>query len=134
MNQQPRAMTITGWVLTGLVSAMMAFSAAMKFSGAPEFMEQFVGKFGYAAQHAVPIGVTELVCLALFLFPPTAVLGAVLLTGYLGGATATHARISDPFIAPIIVGMVVWLALFLRDRRVRALLPIRRRALPSATL
>jgi hypothetical protein len=60
------------------------------------------------------------------LLPRTAVLGAVLLTGYLGGATATHVRINDHnFFIPVVVGIVVWLALYLRDRRVRALLPWR---------
>jgi hypothetical protein len=59
-----------------------------------------------------------------YLIPRTAVLGAVLLTGYLGGAIATHARLGEPFVAPIILGVVVWAGLWLRDPRLRALLPL----------
>jgi hypothetical protein len=123
MDKQPKWMTITGWVLTTLASLMLVFSATMKFVGGAQFDEQFVGKFGYAAEAAIPIAVVELLCVAFYLFPRTAVLGAVLLTGYLGGATATHARVHDPFIPPIIFGVVVWLGLFFRERRVRAILP-----------
>jgi hypothetical protein len=60
-----------------------------------------------------------------YAIPRTAVLGAILMTGYLGGATATHARVGEPFYLPIIVGIVVWLGLFLRDARLRALIPVR---------
>ena len=72
------------------------------------------------------LGILEISCTLIYIIPRTAVLGAILLTGYLGGATATHVRISDPkVVVPIIVGILIWLGLFLRDRRVRALIPFR---------
>jgi hypothetical protein len=119
-------MTVVGWVLTGLVTLMMVASGSMKLMNPPELAKQFVEKFGYPGDVTLFIGIVELSCAALYLIPPTAVLGAVLLTGYLGGATATHVRIHDSFIAPVIVGVFAWLGIFLRDPRVRALLPLRR--------
>ena len=71
------------------------------------------------------LGILELACMIIFLIPRTAVLGAILLTAYLGGATATHVRIGDPFIFPVVTGMFIWLAMFLRDARIRALIPLR---------
>ena len=126
MNANPKGLTICGWALTILLTLLLAFSAVMKFLRPPEMIEQFESVLGYPARLAVPIGVVELLCVVLFLIPRTAALGAVLLTGYLGGAIATHVRIGDQFITPVIVGVVVWLALFMRDPRVRAILPIRR--------
>lgn len=114
-----------GRVLTGLSALMLVFSGAMKLSGNAQMVEQFEKTFGYPGSTLPIIGVVELACVALYLFPRTAVLGAVLLTGYLGGAVATHVRISDPFISPVILGVVIWGGLFLRDPRVRALLPLR---------
>jgi len=75
---------------------------------------------------ALPLGIVELTCAAIYAFPPTAVLGAILLTGYLGGATATHVRVGDLFHMPILVGVLVWLGLYLRDGRLRAIVPWRR--------
>ena len=95
-----------------------------------ELAEQF-GKFGYPEGVLIAIGITEVVCVVLYLLPQTAVLGAVMLTGYLGGAIATHVRVHDNFISPVIVGVFVWLALYLRDPRVRALLPLRQNPIPN---
>ena len=84
-------------------------------------------QFGYPSGLIVPIGVVELACVVLYVIPRTAVLGAVLLTGYLGGAIATHVRLSDPsFAGPLIFGIMVWAGLYLREPRLRALLPLRR--------
>src|SRR5205085_1189623 len=80
---------------------------------------------GYHEGLALGIGVLELVCTAVYMIPGTAVLGAVLLTGYLGGATATHVRVGEPFYAPVLLGVLLWFGLFLRDARLRALLPLR---------
>jgi hypothetical protein len=121
-----RGLFITGWILTVLPGAMLLFSAAMKFSGSRELTEG-MEKFGYAPGLGPKLGVVELVCTLLYLVPQTSVLGAILLTGYLGGATATHVRIGDPFFMPIVIGVVIWAGLFLRDSRLRALLPLRRR-------
>jgi hypothetical protein len=114
-----------GRVLSGLSSLMLVFSGSMKLSGNPQMVEQFEKTFGYPGSTLPIIGVIEIACVALYLIPRTAVLGAVLLTGYLGGAVATHVRIGDPFIAPILLGAAVWGGLFLRDPRIRALLPLR---------
>lgn len=126
MIKQNKAMTWAGWIVAGLLALMLTFSAVMKFQYAPEMEKGWEDKFEYPAALATTIGVIELSCLVLYLYPRTATLGAVLLTGYLGGAVATHARVEDIFfISPVVVGIFVWLSLFLRDPRVRALLPYR---------
>lgn len=117
-----------GRVVSALPVLLLTMSAVMKFSGDPEMLKGFTGMFGYPADTLVPIGVVELACVVLYAIPHTAVLGAVLLTGYLGGAIATHVRIDDTanIVSPVIAGVLVWLGLWLRDRRVRDLLPLRR--------
>jgi hypothetical protein len=107
----------------------MVFSASMKFTGNPQMVDEFVNRFGYAASAAPVLGVIELTCVVLYAIPRTAVLGAILLTGYLGGAVATHVRIGDPtFVAPLGLGVVAWAGLYLREGRLHALLPLRRGA------
>ncbi|MFT3684071.1 MAG: DoxX family protein [Phycisphaerales bacterium] len=119
----PKWMTMTGWVLTALPSAMMLMGGVMGLAK-PEMASEGLIKFGYPKSLMAALCVVELACVLIYLFPHTAVLGAVLLTGYLGGAVATHARVEDPmWIVPLIVGAVVWLGLFLREPRLRALLP-----------
>ena len=71
------------------------------------------------------VGILELVCTIVYAIPRMSILGAILLTGYLGGATATHVHISDPFFMPVVLGVLVWGGLFLRDGRLRALIPLR---------
>jgi hypothetical protein len=116
-----------GRVLSALPVLLLLFSAAMKFARPPEVMKGFA-EMGYPERLAVPLGVVELTCTLLYVLPPTAVLGAVLLTGYLGGATATHLRIGQQqFVMPALLGVVAWLGLFLREPRLRALIPVRRR-------
>jgi len=126
MHTQNKALTWTGWAITGLIGLMMTASAAMTFVNPPEVAEQFVGKFGYPEDLILVLGIVEIACVILYIIPRTAILGAVLLTGYLGGAIATHVRVHDNFIPAAIAGVLVWLAVYLRDARVRALLPIRR--------
>jgi hypothetical protein len=85
-------------------------------------------RLGYPASLSATLGILLLACLALYVFPRTAVLGAVLLTGYLGGAVTTHLRIGDDLFTllfPVIVGALVWAGLFLREPRLRALVPLR---------
>ena len=96
----------------------------MKLVKPAALVEEFA-RLGYPESLALPIGILELACTAVYVIPQTSILGAVLLTGYLGGATATHVRIGDPFFGPVILGVVVWAGLFLRDVRLRALLPLR---------
>ena len=121
----------TGRGLSALTILVMLLSAAMKFMAPPLVIEQFVGKFGYREGILFALGVLEVSCVVLYAIPRTAVLGAVLVTGYLGGAIATHARIGDAFIVPLALGVAAWAGLYLRDERFGALLPLRS-ATPSA--
>ena len=114
----------TGWVLTVLPSLLLLFSAVMKLMKAPG-LANGLAHFGVPLSQATGLGVLELGCTLLFLVPRTAVLGAILVTGYLGGATAINVRVGDPGYATVVLGVVVWGGLFLRDPRLRALLPLR---------
>jgi hypothetical protein len=117
----------SGRVLSALPALLLTMSGVMKVTQNPLVIEGFQ-KMGYDPAVALPIGIVELVCTVLYVVPQTAVLGAVLLTGYLGGATATHVRLGEPWFGAVLIGVVLWLGLYLRDRRVRALLPWRRRS------
>lgn len=119
------ALVWTGRVISALPVLGLLMSAYMKFAKPPEVVEGFL-KLGWPERLAAPLGILELVCTVLYIIPQTSVLGAIMLTGYLGGAIATHVRVGDNFVAPIIMGVLVWLGLFLRDSRLRALLPLRR--------
>jgi len=115
-----------GRAASALPVFLMVMSGGMKLAGSPEIVKNWA-TFGYPRDTLVPIGVTEIACALLYVFPRTAVLGAILVTGYLGGAVATHVRISQPvWFAPALLGVLAWLGLFLRDARLRALLPLRR--------
>ena len=128
----PRAVSVparwTGRVLSTLAVAFLAFDAVIKLLVLPPVVQSF-GALGYPVHLAVTIGVLELACLAVYLVPRTAVLGAVLLTGYLGGAIATHVRLENPLFShvlfPTYVAALVWGGLYLRDRRVSALFSAR---------
>ena len=112
---------ITGWVLSGLLSALLIFaSASGKFTQWEGKAEMFA-KLGWSEEVMFKIGVVEVAIAVLFLIPRVAFLAAILLSAYLGGAVATHVRVADPFFTPIIVGVVAWIALGLRDPRVFAL-------------
>jgi hypothetical protein len=125
MNTQSKARIWIAWGLTGLIGLMLIMSAIMKFINPPMVSDELNGKYGYPEDLTLFLGIVELCCVLLYLFPRTAVLGAVLLTGYLGGAVATHLRVGDNFAGPALIGIFVWLALHQRDPRVRALLPWR---------
>jgi hypothetical protein len=123
--QQTKLMTRIGWALTILIGLfMLAGSAAPKFMNPPMLEQLMRDKLGWPMDLRLVLAVLEASCTLIFLIPRTAVLGAVLTTGYLGGAIATHVRIHDNFIAPAVIGVCVWLALYLRDPRIRALLPV----------
>lgn len=127
ITSSPRTSRISFWIgaaISALLTVMLLFSAGMKLAKPPAVVEGFE-KLGWNPDLAVPIGMLELTCVAVYLLPRTSVLGAILLTGYLGGATATHVRLGDPFIATVMVGVLLWFGLFLRDARVRALIPLR---------
>jgi hypothetical protein len=121
----PRGALWTGRVLSGLPTLFMLFDAAVKFSGA-RFVAESSERIGWPNPLNPLLGVVVLACVALYLVKRTSVLGAVLLTGYLGGAVAIHARIGDPLVShtlfPVYVGAMFWVGLVLRDARVRALI------------
>src|SRR4051794_485126 len=121
----PPGMYWTGWVISGLVAAAMAMSGAMKFTNSPQLVEGFE-HLGWPTKLAVALGILELTCTLLYSIPQTSVLGAILLTGYLGGAIATHVRLGEPVYVHVAIGVLVWLGLFLRDARIRQLIPLRR--------
>lgn len=123
-----RRLLWAGRVVSALPVLVFAFSASMKLTAGPQMVQGFTEKAGYPAGTLLPIGIVELLCALIYVIPQTSILGAVLLTGYLGGAVATHVRVGEPFIMPVLVGVFVWAGLFLRDERIRALLPIRKPA------
>lgn len=114
----------TSRALAGTAVLFLVFDAAIKLAVIPPVVDAFA-KLGMPVALAQGIGVLELFCVALFLFPATSALGAVLLTGFLGGAIAIHVRVGDPLLShalfPVYVGAMLWTALFLRDERIRAL-------------
>src|SRR5262249_55446364 len=115
----------TGRIMTGWVTAFLVFDVALKLMRVDAAIEG-TKELGYSVSVIVPLGVVLLACLVLYLMPRTAVIGAVLLTGYLGGAIATHVRVGNPLathtLFPIYVAIFVWGGLYLRDLRVRALI------------
>jgi hypothetical protein len=115
----------TGLVLSTIIALLLGFDAFMKLLQIAPVMAAST-ELGYAARSVFPIGVILAICVVTYVIPRTSVLGAVLLTGYLGGAVATHLRIGDPLwthtLFPLYVAAVVWGGLILRDRRLRALL------------
>jgi hypothetical protein len=116
-----------GRVLTGLIVAFLLLDGAMKLVPIAPVIEA-CNRLGYPADIARHLGVLLVACTLLHVIPRTQVLGALLLTAYLGGATATHVRIGDPFWFPIVMGVILWAGLYLREPRLRALL-----AAPSAS-
>lgn len=119
-----KGMIWTGRILSALPVLMLLFSASMKFVMPSDAAKGFE-HLGYPVSLALGLGVLELTCTLLYVIPRTSVLGAILLAAYLGGATATHVRVGDPFYMPVLLGVLVWLGLYLRDPRLRALLPLR---------
>lgn len=121
-------MRIAGWVLTGLFTAFMLMDVGMKLARAP-IVEQTGKQMGLPAGSGFGIGVMEAALLALYLFPRTAVLGAILLTGLMGGTAAIHWIHADPWPSHILFGVYLavfaWGGLWLRDARLRALFPWR---------
>ena len=117
-----------GRVLSGIPAAFLAFDVAIKLVN-PPFVTEASVRIGVPPELSVVLGVVLAACLALYLIPRTAPLGAVLLTGYLGGAILTHLGIGDPLLShtlfPIYVGALLWAGLYLRDERVRRLVAAR---------
>ena len=114
-----------GWALSVLAALLFLFSAFMKFKGGPE-LDQGMAHLGLPNSMVLPLGILELTCVVIYLIPPTSVLGAILLAGYVGGTIVTCWRVGDPFIINIVLGLVVWLGIFLREPRLKELIPLRR--------
>jgi hypothetical protein len=128
--QRPsKAALRTAHVTTGLSVAFLLFDTTIHLLAPPMAVEG-TAQLGYSPDVLVPLGLVQLACLVLYVVPRTAVLGALLWTGYLGGAIATHVRIGNPLFShvlfPIYVAILLWAGLWLRDMRVRALLPLRK--------
>ena len=128
---QSKAMTIAGWVLSGLAIAFLLMDGGMKLvplGVVTETMQQL----GYpgTAELARTLGIVTIIGTLLYAWPLTALLGAILLTGYMGGAMATHLRVGSPLLSHLLfgfyLGLMIWGGLWLRDPRLRALIPFRR--------
>jgi hypothetical protein len=121
-----KTMLWAGRIMSAVPVLMVLMAAVMKLIKAAPVVEGTVHA-GFAEKLIVPIGILELICVVVYLIPRTAVLGAILLTGLLGGATVTTLRKGDPTIPmPVVLGMMVWGGLWLRDVRVRELIPLRK--------
>ena len=113
-----------GRVISVLVSLVFAMSAFMKLKGGAEVM-QGMAHLGLPESLIMPLTILEISCVVIYLIPATSVLGAILLTGYIGGAICTHVRVGDPFFIQIALGIFIWLGLYLRENRLKGLIPLR---------
>jgi hypothetical protein len=118
-----------GWVLGGVALYILLSSARWKLTQNPWYVAEW-GRIGYSVGALRDIGLVQLTCVVLYLIPPTAVLGTVLLTGYLGGAVSAYVRIGEPYpaLVPLSTALLLWAGIYLREGRLRSLLPFRRRA------
>ena len=116
-----------GRIVSALPILFLLMDSVMKLLK-PTFVVDATVKLGYQESTIVPLGIVLLTCVILYVIPQTSVLGAILLTGYLGGAVATHVRVGDPLFShvlfPVYLGILIWLGLYLRDVRLRALVPL----------
>jgi DoxX-like family len=117
----------TGRVMSALPVLMILFGSVVKLMRLPSVVEAFT-RIGVPERLILPVGTIELLCCVIYVIPQTAVLGAILMTGLLGGATITGLRIGDPsYPLPVILGMLAWGGLFMRDPRLRELIPMRKK-------
>ncbi len=117
-----------GRIISGVVALFLLWAGIMDLVKSPSVVQGMV-KYGYPESSVVGIGIALLVGVALYAVPRTSVLGAIVLTGYLGGAVSTHVRAGDPvgrILFPLIFGLLIWGAIYLRDARLRALVPLSR--------
>ena len=120
-----RAAVWTGRVMSALPILLVLFGSVMKLMKTASVIEGFAHA-GLPEKLIIPVGLIELICVLVYVIPQTSVLGAILMTGLLGGATITGLRIGDPSVPlPVILGMLAWGGLYMRDVRLRALIPIR---------
>ncbi|WP_435020576.1 DoxX family protein [Tundrisphaera sp. TA3] len=122
MDPIPKWQRVTGWVLSGILALPFLPSAYFKIAQPDGFLKEWTKD--YPAASARPIGIIELAIFILYLIPKTRYIGGLLMLAYLGGAVATHVHTNDGmFFVPVIIGVIAWMGLYLRDRRLRALVP-----------
>ena len=126
----PHWMLWTSWLLSFGPVLVLLSSAWVRATHHPNAVAEIVASYGYPESAIVPIVIAECALVVLYLVPQTSVLAAIVMTGYLGGAVATHLRIADTARAaiPLVVGILAWGGLYLRDSRIRQLVPFRRSA------
>jgi hypothetical protein len=126
-NQESRKMIWAGRVMSTIVVLFLLLDAVMKLLK-PAIVVEATRQLGYPENTIVGIGIVLLTCVVLFTIPRTSILGAILLTGYLGGAVATHVRLNNPLFShilfPVYLGLLIWGGLYFRNRRLRALIPL----------
>jgi hypothetical protein len=117
----------TGRVLSLWPVFVVVMSATWKLTRNPWYVGEFA-RIGWPESALTGLALLQLACLLLYVIPPTAILGAVLLTGYLGGAIATYVRMGEPYpvLVPLSTAVIAWAGIYLRDERLRALLPLRK--------
>jgi hypothetical protein len=114
-----------GRTISALPVLLLLFSGVMKLLKPAPVLQGFA-HYGYPESLIVAIGILEIACTLIYVIPLTSYLGAILMTGYLGGATASNVRVGDPsYFVTVILGVLVWAGLYLRDARLRTLLPLR---------
>ena len=107
-----------------LASLMFVMSSFLKLKGGAE-VTQGMAHLGLPESLMMPLAIVEISCVVIYLIPATSILGAILLTGYMGSAICTHLQVGDPFFAQIAIGILVWLGLYLRENRLKGLIPLR---------
>jgi hypothetical protein len=128
MAPVPKGKLWAGRIMSALPALFLVMDGVMKLAK-PDFVVKATVQLGYPESVIFGLGIVVLVCVILYVVPRTAVLGAILLTGYLGGAVATHLRVGDPLfshtLSPVYFAVLLWGGLYLRDERLRALIPLR---------
>jgi hypothetical protein len=126
----PKWMSYAGWALSGLTIAFMLFDSLAKLALERHVIAATTG-IGFPLHAIQPLGLVALACTGLYAIPRTSILGAILLTGYLGGAVASKVRIDDPLLSSVLFGVyfgvLAWAGLYLRDARLRTMIPLRRK-------
>jgi len=123
-----RLLPVAGWLLSLASLSVLFMSARWKLTFDPWYVKEWA-RLGWDPMMLPRIAIVQLTCALLYLAPPTATLGAVLLTGYLGGAISQYARLGEPYplLVPLTTSLLAWGGLYLREERLRALLPFRKR-------
>jgi DoxX-like family len=114
-----------GRAISVLASLVFVISALLKLKGGPHLIQR-LAHLGLPERMIIPLAILELSCVLIYAIPATSVVGTILLTGYLGGAICTHWRVGDPLLFQIVLGILLWLGLYLREGRLNGLIPLRK--------